>query len=60
MGIRVVVVQCWQLKSDPLAMRSHSSGLNFVVFLSRAGSLRCERTAQGSDFSCQHCSRTLK
>ena len=36
-------------------MRSHSSGLYFVALLSRVGSLRCERTAQGSDFSCQHC-----
>ena len=36
-------------------MRSHTSGLCFVVLQSRVGSLRCERTAQGSDFSCQHC-----
>ena len=46
--LKLVLLQCWQLKSDPLAMRSHSSGLYFVVLLSHVGSLRCERTAQGS------------
>ena len=51
--------QCWQLKSDPFAMRSHSRGLFFVVLLSHVGSLGCDRITQGSDFSCQHTAHTL-
>ena len=48
---------CFLLRVSALVL----NGLYFVVLQSRAGSLRCERTAQGggggggSDFSFQHC-----
>ena len=56
---KAVLIQCWQLKSDPRAVHPHSGGLCFVVLLSRVGSLRCERTAQGSDSSCLHCTTAI-